>query len=137
MTVAQRTLQVTVQTPKAAGPPAPDPSPSNPQLTPVDLGDVILQSVTIVIPNGHAALTGIAIWQCGTLLVPFQTAQPWLIGNDSTEDYAVNAEVDTGLVIATYNLDVIFAHQHLVTFTYEPVSLSFGPSLTAELVPIT
>ena len=92
------------------------------QTTVVDLGDVILHSWHVRIPNGHAGLTGVALQLAGVTIVPFDNpTTPYVIGNDSEYDFDIETEVDSGLVVAQLNQDFI-SHTHYLQFDYTPIS---------------
>lgn len=72
----------------------------------VVLDDEHLDRLRIVIPDGPAGLTGLAVTWGGTQIAPYQ-AGTWVSGNDETIDYDYDGEVTAaGLVLAGYNLDV-------------------------------
>lgn len=68
----------------------------------VDLGAVILDEVTVVIPRGHAGLTGVAVELAGTRILPFREGG-WIIGDGSEMSYVVGIEVGAGLAVVAYN----------------------------------
>lgn len=95
-----RTLKVTV----AAGT-----LQASPQTTSWDLGAVIVEWVEVMIPRGHAGLTGVHLDYQGVALVPFSQPAQFLIARDETVRVPVDLEVGKPLDVVAYNLDV-FAH---------------------------
>lgn len=86
---------------------------SAPNDTPWPLEDALLQSIEIVIPDGHAGLTGIRILQAGAQIIPFDLYS-WINGNNERIVLPFNGEMTaTGLIIETYNTGT-FAHSHYV-----------------------
>jgi hypothetical protein len=107
------------------------------QSTPVILGDVMLHTWIVRIPNGHAGQTGIALQQNGVTICPFNDAvSQFVVGNDSLLEFPIETEVGNGLVLAQYNND-LNPHTHYCQFSYTPISavaIASAPALT--VVPI-
>lgn len=107
------------------------------QSTPVNLGDAMLHSLIVRIPNGHAGLTGVSLQQAGVTIVPFDNPTvPFIVGNDSLLEFPIETEVGNGLVVAQFNNDQ-FNHTHYLQFNYTPivaVGIAAAPALT--VVPI-
>lgn len=107
------------------------------QQTPVNLGDVMLHTFIVRIPNGHAGQTGVALQQAGVTICPFDNpVRQFIVGNDSLLEFPIETEVGNGLVIAQYNNDTN-AHTHYCQFSYTPISavaIASAPALT--VVPI-
>ena len=83
--------------------------PAAPVTQPVALDDEILDTVEIVIPDGHAALTGIAVLWSGVQIAPYVAGQ-WVSGDGDKISYDYNGEITAaGLSLAGYNTDV---YQH-------------------------
>ena len=73
------------------------------------LDDVRLDAVRLIIPPGHAALTGMSIWWGGIQIAPFGTGT-WFTGDNEIFDYPFDGEITArGLQLRGYNLD-IFLH---------------------------
>jgi len=82
-----------------------------PQSTVWALEDSYLQSIEIIIPDGHVGLTGIRVTQAGTALMPYSITE-YLVGNDERLVIPFNGEMTArGLVVETYNQDLIH-HKH-------------------------
>lgn len=134
MTVLYRVKTFTIT---IAGTPIGAPS-FNTQLTPINLGDVMLHNIGVRIPNGHAGLTGVAIQVSGVNIVPFaDTSSPFVVGNDDRETFTVETEVGNGLAVSQINEDFI-NHAHIITFEYTPIAAAnqLG-SITLAPVPIS
>lgn len=75
----------------------------------VVLEDENLDTVRIVVPDGHAGLTGVAIQWSGVNIAPFGIGT-WIVANAEVIDFPYDGEVaQNGLNLAGYNLDV-FPH---------------------------
>lgn len=108
-------------------------------VTPVTtLGDVMLLNWRVLIPDGHAGLTGVQLLQNGVPLVPFGNPNnPYIVGNDIERVFPINVEVDTGLAVGQINED-IYNHTHYLVFEYTPISAANANNvLTVGTVPIS
>lgn len=77
-----------------------------PVTAPVVLDDLNLDSVEIIIPDGHVQLTGIAITSGGFPVIPFNIGT-WISGNNDRLTFDYDAEITAnGLTVAGYNLDI-------------------------------
>lgn len=109
------------------------------QVTPVTtLGDVMLLSWRVLIPDGHAGLTGVQLLVNGVPIVPFGNPNnPYVVGNDIERVFPVNTEVDAQLAVGQINED-IFNHTHYMIFEYTPISAANAGSVqTVGAVPIS
>ena len=103
----------------------------------VPLDDVQLDSVRIIIPPGHIALTGLAIFWSGTQIVPYG-AGTWISGDDEIIDYPFDGEItEFGLSCVGYNTDIFphsFKLRWLTTdlYTGGPVATSSQQLGTAQ-----
>jgi|SRR5690349_5238491 len=101
-----RLYQTTIATPAGT-------SSDTPLVTNFALEDAELVSVTILIPDGHAGLTGIRVLQAGQEIIPWDN-DDWLVSNNEVITIPMSSEITrTGLSIETYNQD-IFPHTHWV-----------------------
>lgn len=82
---------------------------ASPQTTSWDLGSVIVEWVEVMIPKGHAGLTGTHLDYQGVALVPFATPPQFLIARDETVRVDLGLEIGAPLSVVAYNLDV-FQH---------------------------
>jgi hypothetical protein len=102
------------------------------------IGDVWLDSVQIVIPSGHRGLTGLAITNGGTPIIPYGAGTDFLIGDDDRLDYDLGVEVDASFGCIYYNTDSI-RHNFYLRFQGLPMAL-YGQQLGAQavtIVPVT
>jgi hypothetical protein len=107
-----------------------------PVITPVNLGNVLLRRWIVHIPNGHNATTGVALQLNGVNIVPFQDSQSiYIVGNNITYEFDVNAEVDQGLQVAQLNLDR-FQHAHYMQFEYTPIAVVSTPAPAPAMIAI-
>lgn len=82
----------------------------------VTLDDLWLQNIRIVIPDGHAGLTGLQILQSGVVVFPFGD-DPFIRGNNEVIDFEWDNEVTAaGLSVSGFNTDV-WAHEWLIRWT--------------------
>lgn len=93
-------------------------APANtPQATPVtatfDLGNVELERLWIIIPAGHAGLTGIAVEYETTRIIPFGQQNDFIISDDEDISFDINAEVGHPLTIVMFNKDIFVHEWHL------------------------
>lgn len=104
----------------------------------VPLDDINLDKVTVVIPSGHALLTGVAIFWSGVQIAPYITGT-WLSGDDETIDFAYDDEITaSGLQVVAYNTDA-FPHSFLFRWflstiqAQTPVTIDSPQAATAPL----
>lgn len=74
-----------------------------------DLGAVIVEHLEVMIPRGHAGLTGVRIAYQGVTLLPWGEPPVYIVANDETIGVPVDLEIGAPLSVVAYNLDV-FAH---------------------------
>lgn len=82
----------------------------------LQLGEVNLDRVQIVIPDGVAGLAGIAFFYAGQQILPFTNAASWIIGNNEQPSFPVDFELGGRLIMKAYNADV-FLHTFYVRLT--------------------
>lgn len=101
---------------------------SAPQSQRWDMEDAYLYRLTIVVPDGHAGLTGIRFRRSGAIVVPY-TFDQFIVANDRVINFDYNGEIhSSGLVIETYNTDV-FDH----TFYLEATIGDTNPNPTQQV----
>lgn len=104
-----------------------------PQSTTWRLEDAKLISVTIIVPDGHAGLTGIRLLQAGQEIAPYSN-NDWFVSNNEKIDISINEEMTaTGLVVQTYNTD-FFPHKFWLRALIQDLTASgaaVGAALTA------
>ena len=63
-------------------------------LTDTGIATVYLWHLEVRIPPGHAGITGIALFDSGSPVIPWATSgTPWIIGNDDLLEYPYNKEL--------------------------------------------
>lgn len=78
----------------------------------------------MIIPDGHAGLTGVALQYAGEHVFPFE-ADSWIEGNDEALDYPLDFEVGGADVqILTFNTDDTYPHDHIVRILHEDPELA-------------
>lgn len=96
---------------------------TSPNSTPTGLETVFLWRVNVRIPPGHAGLTGIALVDSGTFIVPYGGSEPaWLIGDDDDLDFPYGKQTGNNVVLYTYNSDDTYDHAWQVRLVYTPMS---------------
>ncbi len=86
-----------------------------PAVQPVVLSDANLDTVRVLVPDGHSGLTGLRITWAGTQIMPYNVGT-WLISNDEIFDWPADDEITAnGLSLAGYNLD-IYPHTFYLRF---------------------
>lgn len=80
-----------------------------PQTTAWNLGNVDVETLEVMIPRGHAGLTGVHVDYQGVALLPFSSPPTFLVANDETITVPIDLEIGAPLSLVAYNLDV-FAH---------------------------
>lgn len=107
--MGRRTFSARVSTPRST-------AEASPQETEVSLPQGTLESVEVVIPEGHAGLTGLAIQYSGEHIFPWGLGT-WLEGDDEVVRLPVGRELGgSPVVVRTYNTDDTFSHDHLLRF---------------------
>lgn len=82
---------------------------------PVVLEDARLDTVRVLVPDGHSGLTGLRITWGGTQIMPINAGQ-WIISNDEIFDWPADEEVTAnGLSLTGYNTD-IYPHTFYLRF---------------------
>lgn len=102
--LSTRYLPFTVTTPAGT-------SSSAPQSTDLGVVNLVVVSILLRVPLGHAGLTGIRFDLSGVTILPYSSAPAWIIGDDLRDEYTVGYQVGSKLTAVTYNADV-FDHTH-------------------------
>ena len=93
---------------------------------------VTLSSVRVVIPKGHAGITGVRLRSQGRVLLPWagastavdNDADRWLVGDDADWLFDMgDVEVAPIVTVETYNLDAII-HRHEMHLTTVDIPVS-------------
>ena len=106
-------------------PECPDNTPSTAPLSiTVPISTVMLWRMEVRIPPGHAGLTGIALFDSGSPVIPWATSgTPWIIGDDDLLEYPYNKELGASITLVYYNTSTHYTHGWQVRFIYTPMSL--------------
>lgn len=83
-----------------------------PQNTTIVLGQVVLLETHLVIPIGHAGLTGWQLRLANQQVVPYGPEGAFVLGDDDKLDFVFERVVGLGLVVRTYNLGQ-YDHTHI------------------------
>ena len=90
--------------------------------TPVGISTVWLWRMEVRIPPGHQGMTGIALVDSGSFVIPYDPGgQAWLIGDDDDLSYDYGRELGANVALATYNTGT-FVHAWQVRLVYTPMS---------------
>lgn len=83
---------------------------ASPQVNTWNLGNVLLNRLSVRVPRGHAGLTGIVVLYNGLAIFPFGQPPSYLVTTGETvgQDFS-EEELGSALTIQTYNTD-IFDH---------------------------
>lgn len=76
-----------------------------PTSTQWDLGNVVVETLEIMVPKGHSGLTGIHVDYQGVPLVPFSLPATFLVAADETITVPLDLEIGAPLTIVAYNTD--------------------------------
>lgn len=94
--------------------------------TPIVFRVGIVRAIRIVIPPGHAGLTGIALAQAHQIIIPSAGSQ-WVIGDNRDPRFPLENYLDAPNWSAfTYNLDT--AYQHSWHLEIEVDEIEYNPS---------
>lgn len=98
----------------------------------------IVREVEIVIPDGHAGLTGIALAVAHQVTIP-ATGTAWIVGNDEVVRWPLDKYLNTGAWSAfAYNTDITNSHSWYLRFLIDeiapPVSLTLPAPVAAGAI---
>jgi len=94
----------------------------NPKEAKITLEGDILTEITIIIPPGHAGLTGLAIFYGIEQLAPLPSGE-WFIGDNERISWVERWEIPEGeaeIIIRGYNEDDTYPHSFICRFEVEP-----------------
>lgn len=130
MTVRQRYQVLDVDTPAAT-------PIDTPVITDLELGWCVLNSIDLRIPPGPSGLVGVSIMQTGTQIWPWGDLGSWIVGDDEQYSVPINTEIDQGITVSSYNLDV-YDHTFYFKFFFTPISVgaTAGAPSQAAIVPV-
>lgn len=87
---------------------------ASPLETAISLPRGTLERITVVIPSGHAGLTGLALQYAGEHVWPWGP-NTWLEGDDEVVESDIGFSLEgANLIVRTYNTDDTFDHDHLI-----------------------
>ena len=93
-------------------------------LTAAGISTVLLHRFEVRIPPGHQGMTGIALVDSGSFVVPYDPGgDAWLIGDDDDLSYDYGRELGDNVQLATYNTGT-FTHAWQVRMVYTPMSVA-------------
>lgn len=111
---------------------------ASPQVTAEDLGQLVLESVQVIVPTGHAGLTGWQlVWQ-GRTLVPWGETDRFVVADGVPLDFPVDVVITAPLQVRAFNTDEVFAHTFYVSYRVRDLAPVATADVLApgELVPI-
>lgn len=79
----------------------------------VPVGKVVADEVRLIIPSGHAFLTGIAVEYKGTRVLPWDDPPAWFVGDDDDQVFPLDLQIDSALTLVGYNTDIYSHTFHL------------------------
>ena len=127
--MARRTFPVRITTPSGT-------IRTSPQTTAVSLPRGTLVLIDVLVPSGHAGLTGLALRYAGEHIWPWGP-DTWLEADDDT----ITTELDfplggSTLDVLTYNTDDTYDHDHLLRLTVaDPAGPGVEPIGLLPLAP--
>lgn len=128
----ERVRTVSITTP-------PNTPPSAPRETVWAVGRGVVDRLEVVIPDGHAGLTGLAVVWGARQVWPYEAGE-WIIGNDEVVRVSLGLYVTDSLVVRTYNVDDTYVHSHhLRAYVVDPereLPLVGTPPPTATLLEL-
>lgn len=86
--------------------------------TNVELGLVIVDTIEVLIPLGHAGLTGLRVTYDGATILPWTQGDRWLIGDNVDRAFPVGLPVSHPLVVRAFNTDDTFPHTFFLNIAY-------------------
>jgi hypothetical protein len=96
------------------------------------LATTMLWSWNIRIPPGHAGVTGIALMDSGSFILPLGApGAAWFIGDDDDLTFPYQKQVGSNVVVAYYNTSTQYTHGWQLRWVYTPMS-----ALVTESPPI-
>ena len=105
-----------------------------PQVQTFDFTNQQLLSLHLVIPNGHAGLTGIRLDMSGTTILPWSNPSQWIVGDGLDKEFPLDVEGAALMKVLAYNTDTI---PHTFYGWLYVTDLDTKPSAGVQLVPIT
>lgn len=95
----------------------------------------IVDLIDILIPSGHAYLTGLALAVAHQIIIP-RSGGSWLIGDDDEKQFPTDNYPDSGdWSVWLYNTDAIYAHGWHITYHVNDTQPTPAPPAT-QPVPV-
>lgn len=104
---------------------------ASPQTTSFNPGLVTLAELQIVIPDGHAGQTGIAVVYDNLPIIPWGLPIGYVIGNNEEPAFPLDMTIGHALQVWTYNTGA-FDHKHYLRYKVRDSSLD----LPGQLPPL-
>lgn len=76
----------------------------------LDCGPVVVESIQVTVPTGHAGLTGLGIDYDGVRILPWGDSSSFLVADGVDLAFDVDFEVGHPLVARAFNTDEVFDH---------------------------
>lgn len=108
---------------------------ASPASVAVDLSTTVLREVQLLIPPGHAGVTGLAIEYSGARLLPWDQPNSWIIGDDLNLTFELVFPVSTPLRVKGFNLGV-YDHTFHLRIKRDDLGDRVPTSAPVTLVPI-
>ena len=100
--------------------------------TPLEMAPGIVRELEIIIPSGHAGLTGLAIAQAHQIIIPSK-GSVWIIGDGEPIRWPLDNFLDADTWSAySYNTDPLFPHSWYLRFLVDEIEAP----VTAGSTPI-
>lgn len=106
---------------------------TSPQITAYDPGQVRLVEAQIVIPDGHAGQTGIALVYDNQGIVPWSVPVDWVIGNDEEPIFDVDFTIGHAMQIRAFN-EGIFEHSFYLRLKVRDISLDLAGAVVPNVL---
>lgn len=97
----------------------------------------VLESVHLIIPAGHAGLTGFQVRLAGMTILPFGTATDWIVGNGTEITFDMgDVQIDT-VTLRGFNTDTVYTHKFYGQLKVRDIDTPAPAAPAATVVPIT
>lgn len=104
--------------------------------TPVGIQTAWLWRMEVRIPPGHSGVTGLALIDSGSFVIPFSNpGRAWIIGDNDLLSYPYNNELKRNVQLATYNTSTLYTHGWQVRLIYTPMSDYAPDEASIDITP--
>lgn len=102
-----------------------------------NLGNFILEELSVLWAPGHVALTGIRILLQGTAILPWNQPSVFIVGDNERRDYEVGLTLIHPLTVQTQNNDK-FVHTHILVAKLRDIPLvsDATPAINFSQTPV-